>query len=133
MFEETRSKGAWRLQWLAAASVLLFAAGATAAPELRIEAESFETVGWYNIGGADIAAGYCSYASGSLTADGLDVPGEWIKLKVKFTVEDCYSSRIDYQSSYGETTRVAVSLLDYPDIGEELRSEYALTEGYGYG
>ena len=134
MIEETRPRGRGALQWCAVALVVLLAApGAMAAPELRIEAESFESVGWYNIGGADIAPGYCSYASGSLTADGLDVPGEWIMLKVKFTVAGCYSSRIDYQSAYGETTRVAVRLLDYPEVGEELRAEYGLTEGYGYG
>jgi hypothetical protein len=118
---------------LAAAMVALLAAGAFASGGLRFEAEEFEAYGSYNIGGADIAVSYCSYASGGLAVDGLDVPGEWFKLKVTISSGACYSSRMDYQSAYGDTTQLAVRLLDYPHVGDELRSDYLLVDGYGYG
>ena len=104
-----------------------------AAEDLRIEAEEFPAYGSYNIGGEDIRESYCSYASGGLAVDGLDVPGEWFKLKVSFASGGCYSSRIDYQSAYDDTVQLVVRLLDYPVPGDELRADYVLVDGFGFG
>jgi hypothetical protein len=106
---------------------------AGAASDIRVEAESFENYGSYNIGGYDIEEAFCSYASGQLAVDGLDVPGEWFKLKVTFEVSGCYGTSVAYQSDYGDTVQLAVRILDYPDIGDELVSQYELSGGYGYG
>jgi hypothetical protein len=118
---------------LASATLALTAAGAFGASELRVEAESFEPYGSYDIGGYPIEVAYCSYASGALAVDGLDVPGEWFKLKVTFDNGGCYETRLDYQSDYGDVVDLAVRLLDYPSVGSELRADYILTDGYGFG
>ena len=124
----------WRLAAAAAAAIILATAGhVMAASELRIEAESFEPYGSYNIGGYEIESAFCSYASQQLAVDGLDMPGEWFKLKVTFDHAGCYSTRLDYQSGYGDTVQLAVRLLDYPNVGEELRADYTLVDGYGFG
>lgn len=134
MSEMTRPRGGRVVEWLMVAALLYGVVGAAhAAPSLRLEAEVFEHYGWYNIGGFDISPGYCSYASGFYTAGGLDIPGEWIELEVTFTEPACYTTRIDYQSDYGDTVRMAVRILDYPSIGEELKAEYVMSEGYGFG
>lgn len=134
MSERARPAGGRAVEW-AVVAILVFGVLATAeaSPDLKIEAESFEHFGSYNIGGFDISPGFCSYASGYYTADGLDVRGEWIKLEVTFAYPDCYETRIDYQSGYGDTVEMRVRLLDYPMVGEELASEYVMSEGYGFG
>ena len=123
------------LACLAIAAVLL-AASPTASPaaeELRREAEDYRNYGSYNIGGDEIRESYCSYASHGLAVDGLDVPDEWIKLRVTFAYGGCYTTRLDYQSGYGDTVRLAVRLLDYPMPGDELRADYVLHDGFGFG
>ncbi len=65
-----------------------------AAEDLRLEAEEFPAYGSYNIGGEDIRESYCSYASGGMAVDGLDIPSEWFKLKVSIASGGCYSSRM---------------------------------------
>ena len=119
------------------AVVLVLLAGLSgasfAAEDLRLEAEEFPEYGSYNIAGEDIRESYCSYASGALAVDGLDIPGEWFKLKVTFSYGGCYSTRIDYQSAYGDTVQLVVRLLDYPAPMEELRADYLLINGYGFG
>ena len=124
-----------RLAQLAIAVVLLVGVPVVgqAAESLRREAEDYPSYGWYDIGGTEITDAYCSYASQGLAVDGLDVPGEWFKLKVAFTYGGCYSTRIDYQSAYGDTVGLAVRLLDYPVPGEELRADYTLYDGFGFG
>jgi hypothetical protein len=118
---------------LAVLTVLAAAHCAFAASELRIEAESFEPYGYYDIGGYEVEVAYCSYASGQLAVDGLDLPGEWFKLKVTFYDGGCYETRLDYQSGYEDTVQLAVRLLDYPDVGDEIRADYTLVNGYGFG
>lgn len=119
---------------IAALSVLVaLAASALGASELRIEAEGFEPYGYYDMGGYEVSVSYCSYASGALAVDGLDVPGEWFKVKVTFEAGGCYGTRIDYQSDYADTVEIAVRLLDYPDVGDELRADYTLVDGFGFG
>jgi hypothetical protein len=134
MMERVRPSGR-RLARLAITAVLLAGVplASHAAEALRREAEDFPAYGSYNIGGYDIAESYCSYASQGLAVDGLDVPGEWFKLKVTFPSAGCYSSRIDYQSAYGDTVGLAVRLLDYPTPGDELRADYVLFDGFGFG
>ena len=124
-----------RLARLAIALVLLTSVpvSSQAAEQLRREAEEYASYGWYDIGGMEITDAYCSYASQGLAVDGLDLPGEWIKLKVSFTHGGCYSTRIDYQSAYADTVGLAVRLLDYPVPGEEIRADYTLYDGFGFG
>ena len=124
-----------RLARLAIVAFLLAGVPVTghAAEELRREAEDYASYGWYDVGGMEITEAYCSYASQGLAVDGLDLPGEWIKLKVAFNYGGCYSTRIDYQSAYGDTVGLAVRLLDYPVPGEEIRAEYTLYDGFGFG
>lgn len=124
-----------RLARLAIAAFLLAGLSGTsfAAEDLRLEAEEFQAYGSYDIGGEAIRESYCSYASGALAVDGLDVPGEWFKLKVSFASGGCYNSWIDYQSAYDDTAQLAVRLLDYPSAGGELRADYLLINGYGFG
>ena len=134
MTEKTNPVGRRSARWVLTALLIVGLAGAAqAATELRLEGEDYEAYGWYNIGGVDMSAAYCSYASGGLAADGLDMPTEWIKLKLTIDHAGCYTSRIDYQSEYGDTVQLAVRILDYPAPGEELRADYILTEGYGFG
>ena len=134
MTERTNPVGRRTVLWVLTALLVVGTAGvASAASELRLEAEDFEAYGSYNVGGMDITASYCSYASGGLAVDGLDMPDEWIKLKLTIDHAGCYSSRIDYQSAYGDTAHFAVRVLDAPVPGEELRAEYVLTDGYGFG
>jgi len=134
MIERVRPSGR-HLAQLAIAVLLLVSVPVVgqAAEGLRREAEEYPSYGWYNIGGMDITEAYCSYASQGLVVDGLDIPGEWIKLKVSFSYGGCYSSRIDYQSAYADTVGLAVRLLDYPVPGEEIRAEYTLYDGFGFG
>ncbi len=124
-----------RLASLAIAVVLLagLSGAGLAAEDLRIEAEEFPAYGFHNTGGEGIRESYCSYASGGLAVDGLDVPGEWFKLMVVFSYDGCYSSRIDYQSAYDDTVRLVVRLLDYPAPMEEITADYVLIDGYGFG
>ena len=123
------------LAQLAIAVVLLagLSGASLAADDLRLEAEEFPAYGSYNIGGESIRESYCSYASGGLAVDGLDIPDEWFKLKVTFAYGGCYSTRIDYQSAYDDTVQLVVRLLDYPAAGDELRADYLLVDGYGFG
>lgn len=134
MFERVRPSGR-RLARLAIAAVLLAAipSASHGAEALRREAEDFQAYGSYNIGGYGISESYCSYASQGLAVDGLDVPDEWFKLKVTFESSGCFASRIDYQSAYGETVQLAVRILDCPSPGEELRADYTLVDGFGFG
>jgi len=124
-----------RLASLAIAGILMagLSGASLAAEDLRIEAEEFPAYGSYNIGGEEIRASYCSYASGALAVDGLDKPDEWIKLQVTFPSAGCYSSVIDYQSAFDDTVQLVVKLLDYPGPGGELRADYVLVNGFGFG
>jgi hypothetical protein len=128
------ASGRTRSLWpVAVVACIAVAAVASAAPELRIEAEDYEAYGSHNIGGWDIASVYCGGASGWFAVDGLDVPGEWIMLKVTFTESACFNTRLDYQASYEDTVQLVVRMLDFPAPGEELLADYSLSEGWGFG
>jgi hypothetical protein len=119
---------------LLVASLFLFGAGtATPAEVLRVEAEEFEAYGAHDLGGLPIAVEFCASASGWYTVDWIDVPGEWIKLEVTIPQEGDYGSTLAYQATYGETVTVRTTILDYPEPGQSLEAEYALTDGYGFG
>ena len=116
------------------AALASFGVGAAVAAEgLRVEAEEFEAYGAYDIGGLPIAIEFCASASGYYTVDWIDVPGEWIKLKVTFTQEGDYGSVLAYQAAYGDLVVVRSTILDYPEPGQSISTEYALTDGYGFG
>lgn len=134
MTERLRTSGR-RLAQLAIVTALTVGVplASNAAEELRREAEDFEAHGSYNLGGEPIRASYCSFASGALAVDGLDVPSEWFKLRVTFPSSGCFSSRIDYQSAYGDTVLLQVRLLDCPTPGQDIRAEYRLVDGFGFG
>ncbi len=134
MIERVHSSGRRLAQMAITVVLLAVVSGASLAAEgLRLEAEEFPAYGSYNIGGSDIREAYCSYASGGLAVDGLDIPDEWFKLKVTFTHGGCYSTRIDYQSAYDDTVQLVVRLLDYPLPGDEVTADYLLIDGYGFG
>ena len=113
---------------------LLLAAGAVnGADQIVVEGEDYESYGHNDLGGVAIGAEWCSGASGFLAAGGLDVPGEWIRLKVTFTIDGCYDSGVAYQSAYGDTVELRVRLMDAPDPGGQLLDDYMLTDGWGFG
>jgi hypothetical protein len=107
--------------------------GAWAAEDLRIEGEEYVFYGSYNIGGVEIRPEYCGSASEYYAADGIDVPGEWIKLKVTIPVTGCYELVSAYQAAYQDTVEIDVSILDYPEPGQVTSSRFTFVEGYGYG
>ncbi len=111
----------------------LAAQPAAAAGDLLIECEDFEAYGANDLGGYGLAIEYCSGASQFQAVFGLDLPGEWIKLKVTFTQSGCYRAEMAYQALYGKTVDFRVRLLDAPAPGEELESAFAFDDGYGFG
>ncbi len=114
-------------------SIVLPAAGAVAADDLIIEGEEYQAYGYLDLGGVVIHSEYCTGASGFQAAGGLDVPGEWILLKVTFPRDGCYRSVIAYQSAYSDHVQLRVRMVDAPGPGQEVTSDYWLTEGYGFG
>lgn len=104
-----------------------------AANDLRVEAEEFEAYGANDLGGMPIGTEFCASASGYFTVDWIDVPGEWIKLAVTFVHEADYRSVLAYQAPYGELVVVRMRILDYPEPGQSLTTEYQLNDGYGFG
>lgn len=118
---------------LVAALVSLGAGAAAAAEDLRVEGEEFEAYGAHDLGGLPIATEFCASASGYLTVDWIDVPGEWIMLKVTFPHEADFESMLAYQAPYGELVVVRTTILDYPEPGQSVTSEYQLDNGYGFG
>jgi hypothetical protein len=124
---------AWVLLLLPLSFFLTPAPPSSAADDLIIEGEEFTAYGSNNIGGLDILPEFCSGASGYYAADGLDVPGEWIKLKVTFPFEGCYSAVLAYQAEYGDVVKLAVKMLDTPSPGQILTTSFMLDQGYGFG
>ena len=118
---------------LAAGLFVLWAGAASPAEGLRVEAEEFEAYGAHDLGGLPIAIEFCASASGYYTVDWIDVPGEWIKLKVTILQEGDYGTTLAYQATYGEAVTVRTTILDYPEPGQSVQTEYALTDGYGFG
>jgi hypothetical protein len=118
---------------MVAALILLASCLATAANDLRVEAEEYEAYGANDLGGMPIRIEFCASASGYYTVDWIDVPGEWIKLAVTFVHEGDYRSVLAYQAPYGEPVVVRTTILDYPEPGQSLSTEYLLNDGYGFG
>jgi len=114
-------------------ALLLVTGAANGADQIVVEGEDYESYGYNDLGGVAIGAEWCSGASGFLAAGGLDVPGEWIRLKVTFTVDACYESEVAYQSAYGDTVELRVRLLEAPAPGGQLLDDYMLTDGWGFG
>ncbi|MBD3347975.1 MAG: hypothetical protein GF400_02115 [Candidatus Eisenbacteria bacterium] len=118
---------------LAGLVLLMSAAPAAGAGGIVVEGEEFEAYGYNDLGGIPIGTEWCSGASGFYAAGGLDLPGEWIRLKVSFPAAACYASDIAYQSSYGDTVRLTVRMGDAPGPGQHIEREHLLTEGWGFG
>jgi hypothetical protein len=118
---------------LATALALLVASASPAAEDLRVEAEEFPAYGSNDLGGIPILIEFCGSASEYYTADGIDVPGEWIKLKVTFTREADYRTELAYQATYGDVVTARATILDYPAPGETLSTDFTLADGYGFG
>lgn len=114
-------------------AALVVAAPAQAAEDLLVEGEEYETYGSLDLGGVLIQSEFCSGASGFLAAGGLDIPGEWIRLKVTFPTDGCYRSTIAYQSAYSDHVELVLRLADAPAPGGELTSTHWLTDGWGFG
>ncbi|MFH1501556.1 MAG: hypothetical protein ABIG03_00780 [Candidatus Eisenbacteria bacterium] len=118
----------------AAAFVLLaISPAALAADDLFIEGEEYETYGSNDLGGVAIGTEFCSGASGFFAAGGLDVPGEWLRLKVTFPAPGCYTSTVAYQSGYGDHVQTRVRIAEAPVPGQELTADYWFTDGWGFG
>jgi hypothetical protein len=118
---------------VAVAALALCALPAAAANDLLVECEEFEPYGGNDLGGYTLGIEFCSGASQFQAVFGLDLPGEWIKLKVSFTEPGCYRSRMGYQSAYGETVDFRVRMLEAPAPGEEIVAPFVLDDGYGFG
>jgi hypothetical protein len=113
--------------------VSLGAGAAGAAEDLKVEAEEYEAYGVQDLGGLPIAIEFCASASGYFTVDWIDVPGEWIKLKVTIVHEGDYGTTLAYQAPYGELVVVRTTIMDYPEPGQSVSTEYQLDGGYGFG
>ena len=114
-------------------AALLVAGPVTAADDLFVECEEFEAYGGNDLGGYPLGIEYCSGASQFQAVFGLDLPGEWIRLKVSFTQAGCYRATMGYQAAYQETVTFQVRMIDAPTPGEEIPSTFVFDDGYGFG
>jgi len=117
---------------LGMAMVLLAGGRSLADTPIFVEGEEFMNYGWNNLGGADIQVQECSGASQGLAAGGLDVPREWIKLKVTFERAGCYDVHVFYQAEYGDTVAFDLKLLDGSPPGGFSSVSYDVP-GWGIG
>ena len=110
-----------------------FSASPAPAAETVVECEDFEVHDWHDIGGLPIAALFCAGASGYRAVNGLDVPGEWISLRVEIVSPGCYDSRVAYQTEYDDDVNLSVRMADAPLPDDEILVDYWLTNGLGFG
>jgi hypothetical protein len=131
MRRSVRYDGAWRcvaaLVMIAGSAVV----GVSDTP-VYVEGEDFVSYGSHNLGGDDIHVEWCSGASQGYAAGGLDVPGEWIMLKVDFLRSGCYEPHVFYQAGYGDTVSFNVRVLDESAPGGSVVSAFTAT-GWGFG
>jgi hypothetical protein len=106
---------------------------AWSAERILVEGEDFGLYGSHDLGGMPIAALFCTGASGYYAANGLDVPGEWILLKVDVPDAGCYSSKLAYQAAYDDDVNLRVRMIDAPAPDDEILVDYRLTGGWGFG
>jgi len=117
----------------AAAAAVLAAAGPCLAEEMvYVEGEDFPAYDWFNKGGDPIEIVWCSGASQGQAAGGMDLPGEWIRLKVTFPRAGCYSPHVMYQAGYGDTVGFDLKLADDSSPGG-LQIASFRGEGWGFG
>lgn len=120
----------------AAAAVLLavmLTGTAWGADAVRVEGEDFNLYDSNNLGGYPISTEYCGSASQYFAADGIDLPGEWIMLRVMVEETGCYDVTVAYQCYYLNAVGLRLRVMDYPEPGQSLVSDFTLTEGYGFG
>jgi hypothetical protein len=120
-----------------AAAVMLVAVALTTsawgADGVRVEGEDYNLYGSHNIGGYPISTEYCGSASQYFAADGIDLPGEWIMLEVMVEETGCYDVTVAYQSYFQNAVGLRLRVVDYPEPGQSVVSDFTLTEGYGFG
>jgi len=114
------------------AALLAAAAPSLADAPVFVEGEEFVNYGWHNIGGVGIAVEACSGASQGYAAGGLDVPGEWIELKVTFERQGCYDVHVFYQAGFGDTVGFDLKLLD-PSAPGGVSAVRFEAPGWGFG
>lgn len=121
---------------VAAAAMLVavvLTTSAWGADGVRVEGEDYNLYGSHNIGGYPISTEYCGSASQYFAADGIDLPGEWIMLEVMVEETGCYDVTVAYQSYFQNAVGLRLRVVDYPEPGQSVVSDFTLTEGYGFG
>jgi len=103
------------MKWLVAAIlfvVLLLVAASAALADIRLEAEDMTAS--HNIGGFAIEVTGCGAASGFLAVDGLDVDGEWLRLRFTLNAAFCFVDSVRSAGDPGLVREFALSLDPVP-------------------
>jgi len=122
----------WRTGLVISILTFGFLAGAPLARANVYEVEGETYSAWNNIGGRNIQIASCHAASGGLTADGIDVPGEWIRLQITLPGSACYEDLVGFMSYEGDTNRVRMTVLG-PDSWDEAAVANFTFVGAGVG
>jgi hypothetical protein len=109
---------------------LLCTAPAGAEEAIFVEGEGFKVS--QDLGGMPITREYCTSASGHQAADGIDIPGEWIRLPLTITTAGLYDLFVAYQANDGDTVQVRLTIPGSPNEREDIVSDFTL-QGYGIG
>ena len=128
----TRTGGTRLTAALAVIFLVALAARSAGDEPVYAEGEDYLNYEWHNIGGFDIRVESCSGASQGYAAGGLDVPGEWIMLKVVFTKSGCYDAHVFYQAEYDDTVAFDVKVLDPAAPGGVVPVSFT-GQGWGFG
>jgi hypothetical protein len=115
-----------RLAVVRASVTALFLLG-SAAPVFAVEAvevEGEDYTSFSNLGGYDITEGFCSNASGSFYAFGIDVPGEWIQLPINVLKPGCYDSWILAQGFHDVRSDLKMTVFGAGPGGEDVTAYY---------
>jgi hypothetical protein len=122
-----------RLAAALALAVVMSAASPCPAEEMvYVEGEDFPAYGWLDNGGDPIEIVWCSGASQGQAAGGIDLPGEWIRLKVVFPRPGCYVPHVMYQAGYGDNVKFVLKLHD-PSAPGGLQTAAFGAVGWGFG
>lgn len=111
-------------------AALICAQAAAAEDAIFVEGEGYKT--YQDLGGMMIGREYCTSASGSQAADGIDVPGEWIRLNVTFSTGGWYEPFLAYQANDADTIGMRLTIASSPRGLEDLTSDFTV-RGYGIG
>jgi len=112
-------------------AALLLATSTLSAPAtttVREEAEAYDS--FYEAGGDAIHVGFCSSASEEFCADGVDKPGDWIRLGISVPAAGAYNAYIAFQGMAGSAHEYLVEI--WPQ-GEPLSTESVVFDYVGAG